>query len=125
MYGMRSVGQPGCTSVCPTKAVIFGRRTDLLAEAHRRLEATPEKYVPRVYGEKEAGGTAVLALSAVPFDRLGLPAGVGEEAAPALSETVQHGIYKGFVAPAALYALLAGVMFRNRRRGEAPEEEQA
>lgn len=115
-------GQPGCTSVCPTKSVIFGRRSDLLAEAHRRLEATPERYVPKVYGETDAGGTAVLVLSAVPFDRLGLPE-IGDDAAPALSETVQHGIYKGFVAPVALYGLLAAVMWRNRRRGESAEEE--
>jgi formate dehydrogenase beta subunit len=118
--------QPGCTSVCPTKAVIFGKRSELLAEAHRRLEATPERYVPTVYGETDAGGTAVLYLSAVPFEKLGLPE-LGDHAAPALSETVQHGIYKGFAAPAALYALLAGVMLRNRRKrpeGSAGEKEE-
>jgi Fe-S-cluster-containing dehydrogenase component len=115
--------EPGCTTVCPTKAVIFGKRSELLAEAHRRLQANPERYVPKVYGEHDAGGTAVLYLSAVPFEKLGLPA-IGEQAAPALSETVQHGVYKGFMAPAALYAVLAGVMLRNRRRGGHGEEEE-
>jgi len=112
--------QPGCTSVCPTKAVIFGKRTDLLAEAHRRLAAEPKKYFPKVYGETDAGGTACLLLSAVPFEQLGLP-DVGDHAAPALSETVQHGIYKGFAAPIALYGVLAGVMLRNRKKGVAEE----
>jgi Fe-S-cluster-containing dehydrogenase component len=115
--------EPGCTTVCPTKAVIFGKRSELLAEAHRRLEANPGRYVPKVYGEHDAGGTAVLYLAAVPFEKLGLPA-VGDAPAPEISETVQHGIYKGFVAPAALYAVLAGVMFRNRRRGGHGEEEE-
>jgi Fe-S-cluster-containing dehydrogenase component len=116
--------EPGCTTVCPTKAVIFGKRSDLLAEAKRRLEQFPERYVNRVYGEEDAGGTAVLYLSAVPFEKLGLPA-LGEEAAPALSETIQHGIYKGFAAPVALYAVLGAVMLRNRKKNrQAGEEEQ-
>lgn len=115
--------QPGCTDACPTKAVIFGKRADLLAEAHRRLAAQPGRYVDRVYGEEDAGGTAALYLAAVPFEKLGLPE-LGDQPAPALSETVQHGIYKGFVAPAALYALLAGVMLRNRRRGATAEEKE-
>jgi NAD-dependent dihydropyrimidine dehydrogenase PreA subunit len=113
--------QPGCTSVCPTKAVIFGKRADLLAEAKRRLAAEPTRYYPKVYGEHDAGGTAVLYLSAVPFDRLGLPK-MGNESAPSVSETVQHGIYKGFAAPIALYAVLAGVMFRNRKQGGTEED---
>jgi Fe-S-cluster-containing dehydrogenase component len=113
--------QPGCTTVCPTRAVIFGKRRDLLIEAHRRLEAEPNRYFPKVYGEHDAGGTAVLYLSAVPFEKLGLP-DVGERSAPSLSETVQHGIYKGFAAPVALYAVLAGVMLRNRKQGGREEE---
>jgi hypothetical protein len=36
--------------------------------------------------------------------------------------TVQHSIYKGFIAPVALYAVLAGVMLRNRKQGAAEEE---
>jgi Fe-S-cluster-containing dehydrogenase component len=116
--------EPGCTAVCPTKAVIFGKRSELLAEAKRRLAAQPERYFPKIYGETDAGGTAVLYLSAVPFEKVGLPA-LGDEAAPALSETIQHGIYKGFAAPLALYALLAGVMVRNRRKqGEGESEEE-
>jgi len=33
----------------------------------------PRAYVPKVYGETEAGGTQVLYLSHVPFEKLGLP----------------------------------------------------
>jgi len=106
--------EPGCTEVCPRKAVIFGRYTDLLDEAHRRLEEHPHKYVPKVYGENEVGGTQVLYLSHVPFEKLGFRFDQ-TESVPNLQQTVQHGLYKGFVGPIALYALLGAVMLRNRR----------
>lgn len=109
---------PACCEVCPVEAVIYGKRADLLAEAHRRLEQNPGLYVPKVYGEHEAGGTQVLYLAHVDFEKLGLPA-VGDTAVPEAARIVQHTIYKGFVAPAVLYGLLAAVMFRNRKKDGA------
>ena len=71
----------------------------------------------------EAGGTAVLMLSAVPFVNLGLPELPGEPA-PSLAETVQHGIYQGAIAPIALYGALVAVVWRNRRTAAKSEEEE-
>jgi Fe-S-cluster-containing dehydrogenase component len=105
---------PGCVEVCPRQAVIFGRRSELLVEAHRRMDANPDRYQHKVYGEFDGGGTQSLYLSAVPFEAFRLP-DLGEVAPPAASETIQHGIYQGFIAPVALYAALAGVVLRNRR----------
>ena len=110
--------QPACAEVCPRGAVIYGKYNDLLAEAHRRLEAAPDKYVPKVYGERELGGTQVLYLSHVPFENLGFRFS-DEQAVPHVQQTVQHGVYQGFAAPVALYALLGAVVFRNRRRDES------
>ena len=64
---------PACCEVCPREAVIYGKRADLLAEAKQRLADNPDAYVPKVYGETEAGGTQVLYLAAVDFEKLGLP----------------------------------------------------
>jgi Fe-S-cluster-containing dehydrogenase component len=105
---------PGCVEACPRQAVVSGRRDALLAEAHARIAAHPDRYQPKVYGEHDGGGTQSLYLSAIPFDRLGLP-DLGDEATAVLPETIQHGIYQGFVAPAALYAALGLVVLRNRR----------
>lgn len=111
-----------CAEVCPREAVVFGRRVELLAEARRRLAERPEAYLPRIYGENDGGGTNVLVLSPVSFQALGLPA-LGTEPAPALSETVQHGIYQGFIAPVALFGALSFVVWRNRRSSGGEEDE--
>jgi Fe-S-cluster-containing dehydrogenase component len=106
---------PACAEVCPRGAVIYGTRADLLREAKARLAAAPDKYVPKIYGETDGGGTQCLYLSHVPFEKLGLPA-LGGDSTPSLQRTIQHSIYRGFAAPIALYGLLGVVMLRNRRK---------
>ncbi len=108
--------QPACTDVCPRQAVIFGKREDLLAEAHRRLASEPDQYVKTVYGEHELGGTQVLYLSHVPFEKLGFRFD-STDAVPKVQHLIQHGVYQGFLVPAALYAVLGTVVFRNRGKG--------
>jgi hypothetical protein len=115
--------KPACCEVCPVGAVIYGKRADLLAEAHRRLENTPGRYLPKVYGEHEAGGTQVLYLARMDFDKLGLPA-YGDRPVPETVHMVQHTIYQGFIAPVVLYGLLAGVMWRNRKAEQPKEKEE-
>lgn len=65
--------EPACVATCPTDALVFGERADLLKEAHARIQAHPERYIDQVYGEFENGGTSYLILSHVPFSELGLP----------------------------------------------------
>ena len=78
--------------------------------------------MPKVYGETEAGGTQVLYLSHVPFEKLGLP-DYGPQGVPHTAYTIQEGLYQGFVAPVALYAALGAVLWRNREEaGESGEE---
>jgi hypothetical protein len=65
----------------------------------------------------------VLYLSAagIPFEKLGLPE-LGDQPLPELSETLQHAIYQGFVAPVVLYGALGLVIYRNRKRQSSEEE---
>lgn len=126
---MAEGGGPACCEVCPTHAVVFGSRAELLAEAHRRIEEKPDLYRNHVYGETEAGGTQVLYLvsNEIEFRDVGLPE-LDEEPVPEMARSIQHGVYQGFVAPAALYALLGAVIWRNRRReadGDATHEGDA
>jgi hypothetical protein len=101
--------------------VTFGKRGALLAEARRRLAERPGTYQPKIYGETDGGGTNVLYLSPVAFETLGLPA-LGGEPAPALSETIQDGIYQGFATPLVLLGALSVVTWKNSR--SATKEEQ-
>jgi Fe-S-cluster-containing dehydrogenase component len=112
-------GQPACTDVCPTHAVIFGHRDVLLTEAKARITAAPGKYFEdRVYGEKDGGGTQVLYLSALPFTALGLPK-LSEESVAAYGSKVHGVLYKWLALPLTLYVFLAAFI---RRRFKDHEE---
>ena len=67
--------QPACCEVCPRQAVIYGKYTELLAEAKSRIAGDPGPYEPKVFGETDGGGTQVLYLSkaGISFQDLGLP----------------------------------------------------
>jgi hypothetical protein len=117
---------PACCEVCPRQAVIYGKRDELLAEAKRRIAENPGRYYQdHVYGETEVGGTQVLYLSHVPFAKLGLPE-FGDRPVQEVAYKVQEGIYwrLPFVAPVALYAVLAAVMIRNRRAETGRNEKE-
>ena len=105
---------PACAEACPRAAVVSGSRAELLAEARRRIAAAPGSYQGGIYGEHTAGGTACLYLSPVGFTPLGLPP-LGDEPAPALVESIQHGVYQGFVAPVVLLGAFAAMAWKNRR----------
>ncbi|MBN8478782.1 MAG: hydrogenase 2 operon protein HybA [Burkholderiales bacterium] len=123
-----------CAEVCPTGATLYGRVDDLKKEIARRRSLEPgratnyprgrlggpdqsypgvaAKYVDHVYGEKELGGTQMLMLSGVPFDKLGYPA-LPEVSYASQSETLQHTLYGGLVAPIAFLGALTWIAKRN------------
>jgi len=76
--------KPACTEVCPTGALTFGRRGELLELAKTRIYTHPDKYVHHVYGEHEAGGTSWLYISDVPLEKLALRTGTPEKNVPSL-----------------------------------------
>jgi hypothetical protein len=78
------------------------------------MAENPGRYVDKIYGEFDGGGTQCLYLSHVPFDKLRLPT-LSNESVPNVQQTIQHGIYQGFVAPVALYGLLTAAVWRSRR----------
>ena len=77
---------PACTSVCPTGALTFGNRNELLDIARERLYTKGSPYVRHIYGENEVGGTSWLYISDIPLEKLGLPTGLGTYAYSSLTQ---------------------------------------
>jgi Fe-S-cluster-containing dehydrogenase component len=78
---------PACAEICPSGALTFGRRADLLEEARTRIYQNPDKYVHHIYGEHEAGGTSWLYLTDLPIEKLGLPTDLRQSPYPELTST--------------------------------------
>jgi len=116
-------GQPACTEACPTGATIFGEREELLAEAHRRIAAEPDRYVNHVFGESEVGGTCVLTIASIELDALFCGRKPGEEPYPELTEKAMQAVPVAFVGMGALMGGLHWIIGRRDKLAAEPEEE--
>jgi formate dehydrogenase iron-sulfur subunit len=106
---------PSCAEACPTGALIWGRRGELLAEAKSRLAESPDKYVNHIYGEQDGGGTSVLYLSHVSYEKLGFPE-LGPQPVPGLNDVLAP-----IILPTAFIggtAILAGAYYLTSRKGK-------
>jgi len=107
-------GRPGCADICPVEAITFGKRSELLELARKKMAADPGRYVNRIYGEHEVGGTSWLYLASEPFEKLGfleLPT----RPMPHLTETIQHGVFSYLWAPLTLFGILGLAMWKWNR----------
>jgi len=109
---------PACAGACPTEALKFGKREELLQEARARIAAEPNKYVNHIYGEKEYGGTSWLYISDVPFEQLGFNTNVSKESVPHWTGRVTK-----WTLPIAAgwSAILTALYLYTRRRAEAED----
>ena len=114
---------PACVEICPVEAITYGNRNELVRVARERIKLDPDRYVNHIFGETEVGGTSWMYLASEDFVKLQFPK-LGDNPAPGVSESIQHGIFAYFVPPASLYALLAGIMWLARKRNEREGEEQ-
>ena len=97
---------PACAEQCPTEALVFGTRRELIVEARKRINENPELYYDHIYGEHEAGGTGYLYLSPVPFGEVGLNTTLQNSSYPALTKGFLYAVPSIFVLwPAMLLGL--------------------
>lgn len=112
--GLLGLGETACTTACPTGANIFGNQKELLKIAKKRLHKNPKKYNGKIYGEFDSGGTGVIYLAGVSFDKLGFPS-LPEYSSARISEGIQHTIYYNMIAPIIIYITLSLIAFKNLR----------
>ena len=106
---------PACVDICPVEALTYGKRRDLVKVAEKRIQLYPDRYLNKIYGFTEVGGTSWMYLASTEFYKLDFPK-LGDSTAPGVSESIQHGIFAYFVPPIALYALLGGIMWVTKKR---------
>ena len=122
-YDRRKNGQlPACVNICPNEALIFGKRSEVLKIARDRIKRKPDVYVNHIYGEHEIGGTTWLYIASKEFEELKMPA-LGNNPAPGISESIQHGIFAYFVPPVTLYGMLGLIMWITKQNKKHIKEE--
>ena len=116
-------GKPtACAEVCPAEATIFGKKEDLIWEARTRIRSKPGAYLDHIYGLTEAGGTSVIMISNVPFEKLryedesaGGPAGHAH-----LAGALQHPRFRRGLGRLPLWSALDHRASRGRGEGRKP-----
>ena len=111
---------PGCVQSCPTEALTYGKRTDLLKIARKRISKFPNRYVDHIYGENEMGGTSWLYLSAVPYKEVQMREDLGITPAPQLTA----GALSAVPIVAGLWpVLLTGIYAMSKRKEKVADQD--
>ncbi|NQV42592.1 MAG: 4Fe-4S dicluster domain-containing protein [Candidatus Marinimicrobia bacterium] len=115
---------PACVENCPAGALTFGRRSEILHEAHRRIMEDPASYVDHVYGEYEAGGTSWLNISPVPFEELGFKTDLETKPYPELTKGFLYSVPSVFVLWPALLMGLRGALKKDDQEDVEGEDHE-
>jgi len=107
--------EPACTNICPEKATVFGERDELIKLAHDRIRENPDKYINKVWGEHEVGGTSVLYLSDIDLGFLSYGTKLGTKALPETTDIAMKSVPLAFLG---MGGTMLGINWIIRRRME-------
>ena len=123
---VKAGGTPWCVKTCPSDALRYGDREEILLEAYARVDQLRNKHPhASVYGESQAGGLGVIVVTPEDPETLDLPI---DPQVPIVAST-----WQGIVKPASaavtgvsvLAAGVAGVIARRNHMRELHELEVA
>lgn len=104
---------PACVEACPTQATISGNRNELIKEAHRRISASPDLYINKVWGEHEVGGTSVLYISDIDLGFVTYKPDLGTRPLPDTTSVAMKSVPPAFLG---MGAVMFGLNWIVRRR---------
>ncbi len=117
---IKTGGIPACADTCPVGAITFGKRSELINVARKKIMTNPDRYINHIYGEHEVGGTSWLYISGVPFEHYGFPANLPKK--PLIEET------KGFLGAVpvvfTVWPALFGTIYASLRHREDMEKQK-
>lgn len=112
-------GDPWCVTTCPSRALAFGERDEIIAEARSRATTLQARYAnAQVYGETQAGGLGVIMVLPDTPEALGLPA---DPDPPMIATAWQKVVQPGSIALTAASVVAAGVLGVIARRNHVAE----
>ena len=103
--------EPACVKTCPSGALSFDEREEVIAKANEA-----EAQGAYIYGRDEVGGTSWIYVSDVPFDKLGFPS-VGTESYPEHSGTIWVSQMATVAVGAAALAIYSLYLRRKKMEG--------
>lgn len=113
---------PACAAACPTEAIVFGKRGELLELARNRIKQKKDQYLNHIYGEYEVGGTSWLYLAGRDILEIGFKR-LPKESPPRLTEEIQHSIFKYGAIPILFYGFLGAIMAYTNKKNKNKKEE--
>ncbi len=113
---------PACADACPAGALTFGKRTDLIKMARKRIMDNPKNYIDHIYGEREVGGTSWMYLSAVPFDKYGLPGNLPKKPLIELQEGFLSSVPVIFTTFPAIFGMLYAALHKKEKKEDPAQK---
>ncbi len=116
--------QPACTEICPEKATIFGERDELIMLARQRISENPGKYIDKIWGEHEIGGTSVLYLSDIDLGFLAYQENMGTMPLPQTTSPAMKAVLPAFVGMGGVMLGLNWIIRRRMELGKKQDEQE-
>jgi formate dehydrogenase iron-sulfur subunit len=112
---------PACVDACPVEALSFGSRRNMLQIARARIAINPDKYHDHIYGETEAGGSAWIYISSVPFDQIGFNTNISTTPYPEYTKGFLYAVPFIFVL---MPTFLLGISHLTKRKNDIIPDHQ-